>query len=418
MHAEIVSIGDEITSGRLLDTNSQWLSRKLAELGVPVLYHTSVGDSLDACANVFRQALDRADLVIATGGLGPTADDLTREAIAAATGRKLVLDQDALAHVRAMFARRNRPMPASNEKQALFPEGSRVIRNPNGTAPGIDLTVARRGRGESRVLALPGVPPEVEEMWRDSVGDAVVCFAGRLRTIRHRAIKCFGVGESQVETMLPDLIRRGRQPLVGINASQATIILRITAEGDTAEEADLSMIPTVETINACLGNLVFGEGDDELQDAVLRLLDMRNATLATVEQATEGLVAEWLDHASRHTNAYLGGLVVRSEESAARVLGIPNEMLDRHAAGSDEVEVMACQCRDRFGADYALAVGRFPPLAPSVPEPAVVYFALAGPGGVVTRRHPYASHPAILTATCAKNALNFVRLALLEAVQA
>ncbi|NCC95059.1 MAG: damage-inducible protein CinA [Opitutae bacterium] len=316
-----------------------------------------------------------------------------------------------------MFARRNRPMPASNEKQALFPEGSRVIRNPNGTAPGIDLTVARPGRGESRVLALPGVPPEVDEMWRDSVGDTVVRFAGRLRAIRHRAIKCFGVGESQVETMLPDLIRRGRQPLVGINASQATIILRITAEGSTAEEADSSMIPTVETIHACLGNLVFGEGDDELQDAVLRLLDVRNATLATVEQATEGLVAEWLDHASRHANSYLGGLVVRSQESAARVLGVPGEMLDGHAAGSDEAEVMARQCRDRFGADYALAVGRLPSLAPSVREPAIVYFALAGPGGVVTHRHPYTGHPAIREVFCAKTALNFVRLALLATEQ-
>ncbi len=417
MYVEIVSIGDEIISGRLLDTNSQWLSRKLGELGVRVLYHTSVGDSLDACIEVFRQALDRADLVIVTGGLGATADDLTREAISQVTGRKLAIDQDALAHVRAMFAQRNRPMPSSNEKQALFPEGSRVIHNPNGTAPGIDLTVARPGRGDSRVLALPGVPAEVDEMWRNSVVNTIVRFAGRPRVIRHRAINCFGVGESQVEAMLPDLIRRGREPLVGINASQATIILRISAEGKTAEEADSSMIPTVETIYACLGDLIFGEGDDELQDAVLRLLDMRHATLATVEQATEGLVAEWLDCASRNANAYLGGMVVRSQAAAARVLGVPGEMLDGHTVGGNEVEAMACQCRERFGTDYALAVGPPPSLVPNDQEPMMVHFALAGPGGVVSRHHPFAGHPAILTATCAKNALNFVRLALLDAVQ-
>ncbi|MDZ7617995.1 MAG: competence/damage-inducible protein A [Patescibacteria group bacterium] len=170
MQAEIVSIGDEITSGRLLDTNSQWLSRRLADLGIRVLFHTSVGDNLEACAAVFRHAIARADLVIVTGGLGPTADDLTREALAEATGRALVLNEGALEHVRRLFARRNRPMPASNEKQALFPEGSRVIRNPNGTAPGIDLTVACPGRNAARILALPGVPAEVDEMWRDSVG--------------------------------------------------------------------------------------------------------------------------------------------------------------------------------------------------------------------------------------------------------
>ena len=149
MHAEIIAIGDEITSGQLLDTNTQWLSQRLEEIGIRVLYHTTVGDELDPAAAVFRQAIDRADVVVATGGLGPTADDLTREAIAKAVGRELVVDAKALEHIRGMFARRLRQMPKHNEQQARFPAGSRMVRNPNGTAPGIDLE--RDGLGQARI---------------------------------------------------------------------------------------------------------------------------------------------------------------------------------------------------------------------------------------------------------------------------
>ncbi len=414
MHAEILAIGDEIASGRLLDTNSQRLSRWLEEMGVRVLYHTTVRDALDACADVFRQAVERADVVISTGGLGPTDDDLTREAVAQATGRSLVLEPAALEHIRSLFARRNRPMTPRNEKQALFPEGSRVVRNPNGTAPGIDLTVPRPGRGPARVFALPGVPAEIDEMWHDSVAAAVQEFAGGGRTIRHRAIKCFGAGESQIEAMLPDLIRRGRYPSVGINASKTTIILRITAEGATAEEALAAMEPTVETIRACLGNLVFGEGDDELQHAVGRLLEARGATLATAEWGTAGLLADWLGETPQCRGGYLGGLVVQDEATASRALDIPPDFLARAtAAGSAIAEIMAARCRERFGADYALAVGPFPAFDPGAPQPARVHFALAGPGGVQTHPHPFAGHPPTLKIFCAKSALNLVRLALL-----
>ncbi|MDY0166338.1 MAG: CinA family nicotinamide mononucleotide deamidase-related protein [Thermoguttaceae bacterium] len=415
MHAEIIAIGDEIASGQLLDTNSQVLSRRLEEMGVRVLYHSTVGDALEPCADVFRRAIERADLVIATGGLGPTADDLTREALALATGRKLMPDLAALEHIRRLFARRNRPMPAPNEKQALFPEGSRVIHNPNGTAPGIDLLVPRADRRPSRFLALPGVPAEIDEMWHDSVGQTVLEYAGGARVIRHRAIKCFGAGESQIETMLPDLIRRGRYPSVGINASKTTIILRIAAEGATAEEACSAMEPTVATIRQCLGNLIFGEGDDELQNAVGRLLRSHHATLATVEWGTAGLVAEWLGEAREGDGHYLGGLVVRSEEAASRALGISRELLQCHAAASSEVvQAMAASCRERFGADYALAVGPFPEPHQSPSPPAEVYFALAAPSGVHVRVHPLAGHPATVNIFCAKTALNFARLAMLS----
>ncbi|HUT10710.1 MAG TPA: CinA family nicotinamide mononucleotide deamidase-related protein [Thermoguttaceae bacterium] len=414
MHAEIISIGDEITSGQLLDTNAQWLSLRLEELGIRVRYHTSVGDQLDAAADVFRAAVRRCDVVLATGGLGPTADDLTREAIAEATGRELVLDPEALEHVRGMFARRAREMPKRNRQQAMFPAGARMIRNPNGTAPGIDLEVPREGAGPCRVIALPGVPAEIKEMWHDSVADLLAGFGGGRRLVRHKRINCFGAGESHIEAMLPDLIRRGRQPRVGINASQTTIILRITAEGATEETCYAAMGPTIATIRENLGTLVFGEDDDRLQDAVVRLLRRRKKTLATVEWGTAGLVAGWLGGVAEAAGCYRGGLVVPDESALKNLLGVDEQFLAAHPpTGAELARAMAAGCRERFASDYALAVGAFPEVDAEAPEPKPFYCALATADRVNVERFPYAGHPATLTVFCAKRALNFVRLALL-----
>src|SRR5688572_751903 len=197
MRAEIISIGDELTTGQRLDTNSQWLSQRLNELGVQVLFHTTVADDLDANIAAFRQAVDRVDVVIATGGLGPTADDLTREVLARLTGTELVLNESALEHIRSLFARRHRDMPERNVVQAYFPAGSTVIDNPNGTAPGISIAVNRStGGGAAQVYALPGVPAEMIEMWKTSVAPDLVRLGAGQRIIRHRAIRCFGIGES------------------------------------------------------------------------------------------------------------------------------------------------------------------------------------------------------------------------------
>ena len=298
MRAEIIAIGDELTSGQRLDTNSQWLSQRLGELGVPVAFHTTVGDDLEANVAAFRTAIDRADIVVATGGLGPTADDLTREAIAAAAGVELVQDEAALAHIRSLFARRGRAMPERNALQAQFPRGSRVVPNPHGTAPGIDLTVPRPCGPPCRVFALPGVPAEMFAMWDATVAPAIAASLPSQRVIRHRRIKCFGVGESDLEAMLPDMIRRKREPLVGITVSGATITLRITASGPNETACLRAMEPTIAQIREMLGVLVFGEEDDELEHAVVRLLDGSEQTLAVAEWATDGLVSQWLAEAA------------------------------------------------------------------------------------------------------------------------
>jgi nicotinamide-nucleotide amidase len=415
MRAEVISIGDELTSGQRLDTNSQWLSLALGELGIAVVCHATVADDLAANVEVFRQAVERADVVIATGGLGPTADDLTREALAQASHTELVLDEQALAHIRSLFARRKREMPERNVAQAMFPAGSRVIHNPEGTAPGIWIEIAKSHGGTCHVFALPGVPAEMRQMWQGSVVAALVSLGAGQQVIRHRRIKCFGVGESDLEQMLPDLIRRGRTPTVGITVSDATITLRVTAQAADEASCFAQMEPTIKTIHECLGTLVFGEEDDELPDAVVRLLDGRQQTLATCEWGTRGLVADWLGEAAKNPQPYLGGVVAPSPEAVSHALGLPGGWLAGHSPNSAAAaEAMAAACRQRFASDFALAVGAFPAADPTSSAPGEVFFALTSARGTKVRSATFAGHSAILRSRAAKQALNLLRLAIVN----
>lgn len=412
MIGEVIAIGDELTSGQRLDTNSQWVSQRLGELGITVEYHSTAADTLDSCTRVFREAIDRADVVISTGGLGPTADDLTREVIAAVTKTRLVRNEQTLDSIRALFTRYGREMPESNAVQADFPEGSQPIPNPHGTAPGIQMEIARAGRAPCQLMALPGVPAELVEMWEDSVAPALL---GRsdAAVVRHRRIKCFGVGESDLEQMLPDLIRRGRFPLVGITVHEATLTLRITAAGPTAEAAYEAMEPTIATIRECLGDLIFGEEDDELEHAVMRLLTEKKQTLATVEWGTDGLIAEWLATLPPRGRIFAGGIVIPSSEALARMSGLTLDWIkDEGPTSAAVAERMAELARERLGTDYGLAVSEVPAEDPD-PEKMTFYIALATAAGTESRRLRYTGHPAIRKPRSAKQALNLVRLALL-----
>lgn len=423
MRAEVISIGDELTSGQRLDTNCQWLSLRLAELGVETAFHTTVADDLDANIEVFRHALARADVVVSTGGLGPTADDLTREVLAKSVGAELVLYEEALRHVEGLFARRGRPMPERNKIQAYFPAGSRVIHNPEGTAPGIDLDVPRAGRSPSRAFALPGVPAEMKEMWTATVGPAIAAMLPEARVIRHRRIKCFGVGESDLEQMLPDLIRRGRVPSVGITVHEATITLRITAAGHDEAECFAAMEPTAQTIYECLGELVFGEEDDELADAVVRLLRQRDLKLAVTEWGTGGLLARWLAEVDGVAQYFAGSTLVTSDMTAIKWLDVDAEVRPAETIAGDDAALsrttalLAEAARKRFGADLGLAVGRAPVSEAAISGaagPPKIAFALADRSGTIVKTTPYAGHSAILKPRAAKQALNLLRLQLLK----
>ena len=231
------------------------------------------------------------------------------------------------------------------------------------------------------------------------------------RVILRRNIKCFGAGESQVESLVPDLIRRGRIPRVGINATRATIILRIVAEGDSEEQCRAQMEPTVAEIHKHLGTLVFGEGDDELQDVVLRILGQRGQTLASVEIGTAGLVAQWLGKAGGSGGPYRGGLVAMDDAAMARLL--PLGPAESAPGGEPGVLAMAIACRQRFQTDFGLAVGPLPS-AGDEGEAKRVHFALASATGMRTFHVSSGIHPDIVVDYCAKHAINLARLTLLK----
>ena len=408
MCAEVIAIGDELVSGRRLDTNSRWLSQQLEDLGIPVVFHTTVGDELDRIAEALSTALRRCDVLITSGGLGPTADDLTRQALALSTGRPLRTDRQVLEHIRQLFARRQRVMPESNLLQAQFPTGSAPIPNPHGTAPGISMEVAPPGLQPVRVFALPGVPAEMREMWTTTLHTALSDALGPSRRYRQRRmIHCFGAGESEVEQLLPDLIRRGRQPSVGITASQATISLCVTADGESLQQCDALIEPTVATIYQCLGDLVFGEGEVELHDVVARVVAQQGHSLATAEWGTAGLVASSLGQAVDGRAHLPGGVVVRDLRSLRNMLGVEPREADGGGADPRHLVIdMARAVRERFASDYGLAVGPLPadPAAPPT-EPhdssERVYLAVVGPECSVIDSMVFAAHPAIQRQHCA-----------------
>jgi nicotinamide-nucleotide amidase len=393
MIAEVIGIGDELTSGLRLDTNSPWLSERLGDIGVPVKYHTTVADDLAANVRVFREALARAEILVVSGGLGPTADDLTRQALAEAVGVPLVQDLSALEHIKSLYARRKREMPPANVIQSYFPQGSVVVPNPHGTAPGIDLTVPRANGTQSRVFCLPGVPAEMKEMWQQTVRPAILATQSEPREIRHKRVKCFGVGESDLEAMLPDLIRRGREPSVGITVHRATITLRISALSRSQAESDAMMQPTLDTIHSCLGDLVYGYEDDELQHAVAKKLVSQGLSLATLECGTGGLIAHWLSELPNANAFYRGGEVLRPQPHASAPLG------------TTLLTQLAQQVRDKFAVDYVLTIGPFP----TEPNAEEVTMLVTTATDTTAATIPYTGHPDILKDRIAKSGLNLLR---------
>ena len=395
MKVEIISIGDEMTTGQRLDTNSQWLSQRCCELGLHVAFHTTVGDDAADNVAVFANALQRVDLVIATGGLGPTADDLTRSCLAELAGVPLERDPQSVAHIQSLFQRAKRPMPESNLVQADFPRGSRVIPNSEGTAPGIDLVVDREGR-RTRFFCLPGVPAEMVEMWNHSVVPEINLMIGDGRQLFMEVINCFGAGESQIESMLPDLINRQRTPRVGITASQATISLRIQARGRDLEDARKQMAPTVQIIEECLGDLIFSRGDKTLEQVLVGQLQSAGVSLAIFDFGLYGAVAALLTQAAGSSGVLRGSLALPLVTEASGELAE-----QRWLEQAEEV-------RTQFSADYGVVIG---PLQP-VEYRATYLVTLVGPDRCAQQEFTHAGHTSLRLNRSLKQVLNFLRLQL------
>lgn len=411
MQAEIISIGDELTSGQRLDTNSQWLSQELASLGVKVVQHSTVADDLARNIAVMRAAAEHADVVVITGGLGPTLDDLTRQSMADAFDRPLKQDEDSLRRIKAMFSVRGREMPERNHIQAMFPRGSQVVRNPHGTAPGIDLHLASP---ECRLFALPGVPAEMRQMWLDTVAGRIEAMATnrqggeKLPPLRFFSLKAFGIGESDVEVRLPQLISRSREPTVGITVSRATITLRIAGRAKTDEEFQQLIGPTVDEIREALGDLVFGTGDDQLQTVVSEQLRASNQSCAAIEVGASSFLGDCLASVSElGDELFLGSLVFRNIESAARWL---------KCTDTPTAEQLAQLLLKQADTDFALAIVGYPSLKEMEAGNKTfdIDIALASETGVQLTRKQLAGHPDVLPARIAKFGLDALRRRLLE----
>jgi nicotinamide-nucleotide amidase len=404
MHAEIISVGTELTTGASLDTNSQWLSLELAAVGIPVSYHTTVADDLAALVGVIRTAAARADVAILTGGLGPTLDDLTRQALADVLGVELVVDPASLEFIRALFRRFKREMPERNVIQAQFPAGTQPIPNMRGTAPGIWAQIPRVAGGSCFFAALPGVPSEMKRMFSREV---VTRLPAGNRVIRRARINCFGVGESQAEEMLGDLTARGRDPEIGITVHEATITLRIVAHGETVESCDSKIAAAKSAIRERMGDLVFGEEDEQLEHVVLELLHTRSSTLGTAEIGTGGLLARRLTEVAGNERAYRGGLVTASLDGLSKAVGSASGA-DKHAAITAALE----SCRQRLGADFVIFVGAFPhynpdDVAQAAPTSEV---ALVGPNVSRIVDYTFLGDASLNRSRAAKIALNLLRL--------
>lgn len=409
MHAEIISVGTELTTGAMLDTNSQWLSLELAAIGISVHFHTTVADDLTAMAAVLRTAADRSDLILLTGGLGPTLDDLTRQALAAVLQAELILHPPSLEFIRSIFARHKRDMPERNSIQAYFPAGSEPLFNPRGTAPGIWAEIPRTAAGPPCLFAaMPGVPHEMKRMFLKEVAPRL---PGGNQVIQRARINCFGVGESQAEEMLGDLTARGRDPEVGITVHEATITLRIVAHGKSAEECAGKIAATKAAIRERMGLLVFGEENDELEHVVVRLLNDRGLTFATAEVGTGGLLARRITEVAGSDRCYRGGIVAPSVSALAS-----SEVADQAANIEDtdqaRIAVATESCRHRFGADFALLVGEFPPYDPedATKEAPKSHVAIAGGDASRIVDYTFLGDLALNKSRAAKIALNLLRL--------
>ena len=375
--AELIAVGTELLLGNIANTDAQMISQGLSQLGINVYYHTVVGDNPQRVRQAVDIARGRADILITTGGLGPTCDDLTKVAVAQAFGKELVYHEPSAQRIRERFAARGTPVTENNFQQAMVPEGCTVLDNDWGTAPGVAFV-----SGGTHVLMLPGPPRECEMMFRyralpylQKLSDGVIA---------SRTVKTFGIGESAAEALLRDLMNSLHNPTLAPYAKPTGTELRLTAHAPTREEALRLIAPVEEQVKAILKDKVIGVDVDSLEEVCLHLLKDRGLTVGTAESCTGGLMAKLLTDLPGSSAVFRGGVVSYTNAVKHALLGVLEAMLDQYGAVSPQVaEAMAQGARAALGCDLALAA-----TGVAGPDPddrgnpiGLVYLALAWPGG-------------------------------------
>ena len=405
MKAAVLTIGDELTCGYRLDTNSQAISRRLVSVPIDVALHLTVGDTFEDIQRGLRTTLGVADVVIATGGLGPTEDDLTRQTIAAHFGLELVEDPEALARIQARFAYRGRTMPASNQVQAQVPAGSQIIYNDRGTAAGFYLSVEGR-----HIFVTPGIPYEMEGMLEGFILPRLRDFVGDGRHVCRAALKVYGIPESAINERIRPMLARDRNPLLGLLPRRGTITVELVAAGATSEEAQALVEADLAMLRAELGRYVISEDGRDLPQVLADLLMERELTVAVAELGTGGLVAARLTEPE--------GSELWFRRSAT--FGVDREGMGRgehsHLTAEDDVLAMASAIRQAAGADVGVGVGPIvvPDDSTSSRPYGEVHVAVNVHGRETMRRLSFNGDPARVREWAADAALALLRLWLLE----
>lgn len=330
MRAEILSVGTELLLGDILNTNAQYIARELANIGVNVFYQTVVGDNPERLKNAYNIAVNRSDIVITTGGLGPTKDDLTKEIAAEYFNKKLILDEKSLEKMMDFFKKINRVPTENNKKQAYFPEGCIIIENHNGTAPGCIIE-----DGGKIAALLPGPPKEMKPMFQESIIPYLKKFQDG--TLVSKVLRVSGIGESSVDKEIGHIIDRQKNPTVAPYAKDNEVHLRVTAKGKNEEEARKLIIPVEKEIREVLGDInVYGVDEESIEEVIAKMLIENNLTIGTAESCTGGLVAGKLIDYPGISKVFLEGAVTYSNEAKMKRLGVKESTLNKFGAVSDE----------------------------------------------------------------------------------
>lgn len=407
MRAEILSVGTELLLGYITDTNASYLARQLASLGIDQYYVSTVGDNLERLTETLARSRERSDLVVITGGLGPTEDDLTREAIAAVLGETPTVDDEYLTRLRAWFAGHSIQMPERNVKQAWVLPSVTPLANPVGTAPG--WWAERDGK---IIVAMPGVPHEMKRMWEHEVVPRLAPRSGS--ALFSRVLRVSGLGESSVEERLGELIH-STNPTVATYAKRDAVDVRITAKAPTADEARALVEAVEEQARAVLGQYVFGVDEQTPQSAGLQLLIARHLTLATMESCTGGLLANLITDVPGSSAAYRGGLISYATE-VKEEWGVPRDVIETYGVISVQTaRAMAAAARAQVGADVGIGItGVAGPDTQDGQPVGTVHIAVTSASGTRGTSQLFRGDRAEIKGRAAVTALNLLRVHLLR----
>ena len=407
--ASVVSIGNELLTGQTIDTNAAYLGSKLLSIGIPVVSSYTIGDDTDSIVRALKLAGSDAELVLATGGLGPTDDDLTRQAFGELLGAELQLQNELLQKIRDFFAKRNLRMPEKNKVQAYIPAGAKALANNLGTAPGIMARVK-----DKLFVAMPGVPSEMKQMFEESVFEQLKDLSGDQAVIV-RKLKCFGTGESNIAELLGDLCRRGRNPLINCTVHYGVVTLHITAAAENEDKALQMAERDEELLRGILGELVYGMAEQTLAEVVGEKLAQQKKTIAVAESCTGGCLAKLLTDIPGASRYFTHGWVTYSNSAKTGELGVPAGLIERYGAVSEQVAAaMSRGARERAGTDFAIGItGIAGPIGVSEQKPVGLVYISVDSGDICeTERFIFSHDRAFIRLITAQTALNMLRLKL------